>query len=126
MILLFEYCISKVLLLSSTPIVGVMITTHPMDQNTNVDEAATFMCEATGSPPISYQWLYNGLELMDRLMYVSGATTNTLTVTNQFGMYSCVASNSINNVTSNQASLTGKQRFEFNKQACCMWNPSRH
>ena len=98
-----------------------MITTHPMDQNTNVDEAATFMCEATGSPPISYQWLYNGMELMDRPMYVSGATTNTLMVTNQVGMYSCVASNAVNNVTSNQATLTGKQRCEFSKWACCMW-----
>ena len=115
MILLFDYCISKVFLLSSIPIVGVMITTHPMDQNVNADETATFMCEATGSPTISYQWLYNGMELMDRPMYVSGATTNTLMVTNQFGMYSCVASNAVNNATSNQATLTGKQRCEFSK-----------
>ena len=71
------------------------------------------MCEATGSPPISYQWYYNGIELMDQLVYVSGATTNTLMVTNdnvtQWGNYSCVASNIVNSATSDEATLHGKQ-----------------
>ena len=100
--MIYSYCFTL-----ST--VGVVITTHPMDQLINVSDNATFMCEATGSPPISYQWYYNGVDLVDQLMYVSGTTTNTLMVTNanvtQWGNYSCVASNIINNATSDEATL---------------------
>jgi len=93
--------------------VGVVIATQPMDQYINVSEDTTFMCEATGSPPISYQWLYNGIELIDQLMYVSGASTSTLMVTNanvsQWGNYSCVASNEVDSATSDVAVLHSKQ-----------------
>ena len=104
------YCYIMVFTLST---VGVVIATQPMDQYINVSEDTTFMCEATGSPPISYQWLYNGIELMDQLMYVSGASTSTLMVTNanvsQWGNYSCVASNEVDSATSDVAVLHSKQ-----------------
>ena len=84
-----------------------------MDQYINVSDDATFMCEATGSPPISYQWFYNGMELMDQPMYVSGASTNTLMVTNanvsQWGNYNCVASNEVDSATSDVGVLQSKQ-----------------
>ena len=84
-----------------------------MDQSINVSGNTTFMCLATGSPPISYQWLYNGMELMDQLMYVSGASTNTLMIANanvsQWGNYSCVASNEVDSATSDVAVLHSKQ-----------------
>ena len=87
----------------------MVVITHPMEQFINVSDDVTFMCEATGSPPIFYQWYYNGMELMDQPLYVSGATTNTLMVTNtsvsQWGNYSCVASNIVNNATSDEATL---------------------
>ena len=80
-----------------------------MDQFINIGDDAMFMCEATGSPPISYQWYYNSVELMDQPMYVSGATTNALMITNvsvtQWGNYSCVASSIVNNATSDEATL---------------------
>ena len=84
-----------------------------MDQSINVSGNTTFTCQATGSPPISYQWFYNGMELMDQLMYVSGATTNTLMIANanvsQWGNYSCVASNEVDSATSDVAVLHSKQ-----------------
>ena len=92
--------------------VGVIITTHPVDQFINVSDDVTFICEASGSFPITYQWLYNGIELLDHPQYISGANTSTIMISNtnitQWGSYSCIASNIVNNATSNEATLHSK------------------
>ena len=96
--------------LSST--VGVIITEHPVDKFTNVSGNVTFTCKASGSSPITYQWLYNGIELLDQPQYISGTNTSTIMISNinitQWGKYSCVASNIVNNATSDEATLYGK------------------
>ena len=95
-------------------IVGVVITTHPVDQFINVSDDVMFKCEASGSSPITYQWLYNGTELLDHppYMHISGANTSTLIISNTnitlWGRYSCVASNIVNDATSNEATLHSK------------------
>ena len=92
--------------------VGVLITTHPQDELVNVGDNATFTCEASGSPPINYRWLYNGNDIMDDPRHLEGANTDTLMIINvlvtDWGMYSCEVTNIVNNATSNEATLHGE------------------
>ena len=92
--------------------VGVLITTHPQDELVNVSDNVTFTCEASGSPPINYRWLYNGNYIMDDPGHFEGANTDTLMIINvlvtDWGMYSCEATNIVNNATSNEATLHGE------------------
>ena len=88
-----------------------MITTHPQDEIANVGDSVSFTCEASGSTPISYSWLYNGNDITDDPGHIEGANTNTLMIVKvavtDWGMYSCVASNIVDNSTSNEATLSG-------------------
>jgi len=63
---------------------------------------AEFRVEAIGSPPLSYQWLFNGTNL-------PGATTAVFTVTNvtaaDTGTYQVAVSNAFGHVTSSGAEL---------------------
>ena len=92
--------------------VGLVITKHPRDQLIDISDAVNFTCEASGSSPITFQWLYNGIELLDEPQYVSGSNTSTIMISNvnftQWGRYSCVASNIVNNATSDEATLYSK------------------
>ena len=92
--------------------VGILITTHPQDELVNVSNNVTFTCEASGSPPINYRWLYNGNYMMDNPRHIEGANTDTLMIINvlvtDWGMYSCEATNIIDNRASNDATLHGE------------------
>jgi len=72
------------------------VITKDLLSSTNValGPNVTFFLSATGSPPIGYQWYFNGNA-------IPGATTNTLVVSNQLwtttGQYSISAS--VNNAT---------------------------
>ena len=92
--------------------VGVMIAIHPQDELVNVSDSVSFTCNASGSEPISYRWLYNGNNITDDFGHIDGANTNTLMIVNvevtDWGMYSCVASNIVDNDTSNEATLHGE------------------
>ena len=92
--------------------VGVLITTHPQDGLVNVSDNVTFTCKASGSPPINYRWSYNGNYIMDDPGHIEGANTDTLMIINvlvtDWGMYSCEATNIVNNATSNEAMLHGE------------------
>ena len=92
--------------------VGVLIATHPQDELVDVSDNVTFTCEASGSPPVNYRWLYNGNYIMNDPGHFEGANTGTLMIINvlvtDWGMYSCEATNIVNNATSNEATLHGK------------------
>ena len=92
--------------------VGVLITTHPQVELVSLSDNVTFSCEASGSPPINYRWLYNGNYIMDVPGHIEGANTSTLMIINvhvtDWGTYSCEAINIVNNATSNEAVLNGK------------------
>ena len=64
--------------------------------------AATFSVYATGAPPLSYQWRFNGED-------IAGATDATLTLSdvqyNQVGVYSVRVSNPSGSVLSSDATL---------------------
>ena len=79
------------------------IVSQPTNQTTVAGSTATFQVSASGTAPLSYQWLFNGVNL-------SGATDTSLTLSNvqpsQAGGYSALVSNSAGSVTSAVAQLT--------------------
>jgi hypothetical protein len=80
------------------------ITTQPVSQTVVASQTATFQVTASGTAPLSYQWSKNGAA-------IPGATSMNYTTpaaaTSDSGSRFMVAvSNSVGNVTSNDATLT--------------------
>jgi hypothetical protein len=79
------------------------ITAQPQSQNVGAGQAATLSVSASGTPPFSYQWSFDGAG-------IEGATNSTLTVTNfqtgEAGNYSVTVSNLFGSATSSNAVLT--------------------
>ena len=85
-----------------TVLVPVTFTTQPVGKNLYVGSSTTLTAAATGTLPISLQWLYNGV-------IIPNATNATLLLTNlqigQSGNYSLSASNLLGAVLSSNAVL---------------------
>ena len=85
-----------------------------MNETVDIGDDVTFTCEASGGiPPISYRWLFNGVELMAEPGHISGVNTTSLMITDvvatDVGTYSCEAADAdVGNVTSNEATLYSK------------------
>ena len=85
----------------------VVITSEPTNETVFQNYLTTFSMIATGSPPISYQWSGNGTP-------ISGATSTnyslTVSMANNGEVFSCTASNYVNNTaytaTSSNVTLT--------------------
>ena len=77
-----------------------------------MSDSVNFTCEASGSLPINYRWTYNGVDVMDDPGHIEGANSSTLMIVNvavtDWGVYNCTASNIVNDVTSNEATLHGE------------------
>ena len=86
------------------------ITTQPQDVEVKENETATFTVEATGSEPLSYQWQqstdngknWTNIASANAAEYTTGKTTMDMSGT----QYRCVVKNSIDEVTSDAATLT--------------------
>jgi len=82
---------------------------QPDDTTACIGGSASFTVTATGTGPFLYQWLLNGLPLLDGFN-ISGATTATLTINPvsaaDFGNYSVIVTNACGPVTSNVATLS--------------------
>ncbi|MGA2243795.1 MAG: immunoglobulin domain-containing protein [Verrucomicrobiota bacterium] len=87
----------------STPIVAPGISVQPTSVAATVNSTAVFAVAASGTPPLNYQWEFDGTNL-------AGATGPTLTLTNvqpaQAGDYSVLLWNSAGSVLSSNAVLT--------------------
>ena len=90
----------------SNPITGVAplrIVRQPSSFSANVSGAATFTALAQGTDPISYQWRFNGTNIV-------GATDSTLVLTNltvsAAGEYDAVITNPAGSVTTEKAILS--------------------
>ncbi|MDB6016774.1 MAG: Immunoglobulin I-set domain protein [Pedosphaera sp.] len=85
--------------------VAPSITTQPQSQTASVGNNASFSVSATGTAPLSYQWLFNGTNL-------NGATSATLNLNNvqlsYAGTYSVLVGSPDGppSVTSSNATLT--------------------
>lgn len=80
------------------------ITQHPAGTTVEVGAPATFSVSASGSPPLSYQWQRNGVN-------IPGATGASYTLPSaglddNGAQFRCNVSNAFGNVTSNAATLT--------------------
>jgi hypothetical protein len=79
------------------------ITAEPAGQTVTPDSTVTISVAAAGTPPLSYQWQFNGSNL-------SGATNSTLSLTNvqqtNSGVYSVAVTNFLGSVTSSNAALS--------------------
>jgi len=94
------------LVVTATP---PLIVVGPESRTNVAGTAATFSAIATGTPPLSYQWRFNGADLTDGGL-VTGAITSTLGITfvqpDDAGSYTLVVSNMAGVVTSTVATLT--------------------
>ena len=107
----YIYCIMILRISYLSLTVGVLITTHPQHELVDVSDSVNFTCEASGSLPIYYRWLYNSNYIMNDPGHIDGINTTTLMIVNvtmtDWGVYSCEASNSFDNATSDGATLHG-------------------
>jgi len=80
-----------------------VILAQPTNQTVVVDGTATFTVAADGTPPLNFQWAFNGTNIV-------GATNSMLTLTNvQFsraGSYAVLVTNLFGSVLSSNAMLT--------------------
>jgi uncharacterized delta-60 repeat protein len=85
------------------------IVTQPASRITITSTTASFSVGASGTTPLSYQWLLAGVPLSDG-GHISGSGSATLTLSNvqtaDAGNYSVVITNPVGAVTSSLASLT--------------------
>jgi uncharacterized delta-60 repeat protein len=85
------------------------ITTPPAATTVAAGLKCTLSAAVIGTPPLTYEWRFNGVSLADG-GHISGATTPALVLTgvqtNDAGGYSLVVTNSYGSVTSSVASLT--------------------
>ncbi len=79
------------------------ITTQPASVTVNSGGSASFSVVATGTAPLSYQWLFNASA-------IAGATSDTYNLSSatsaQAGTYTVTVTNAAGSVTSNGATLT--------------------
>ena len=82
-----------------------------MGQSVNVNGKLLLTCNVSGSEPISYQWLKDGVPLQDDGR-VSGSNDSMLMVDpvegDDFGGYRCNASNDVDQVQSEVAMVAGE------------------
>ncbi|HEY5911245.1 MAG TPA: immunoglobulin domain-containing protein, partial [Verrucomicrobiae bacterium] len=94
---------SAAMLTVNPVIVGPAITTQPASQTVLAGANVSFTVVATGTAPLSYQWMKNGGN-------IAGATTATLTLNavtaTDAGSYTVRVTNAGGNVTSSAAMLT--------------------
>jgi len=85
------------------------ITQSPQNQFKYPGSNVFFSVTASGTPPLSYQWFFNGASLADDGR-ITGSLTNVLGIasvqTNDAGSYQVVASNPAGSATSAVATLT--------------------
>src|SRR6185436_20644383 len=85
------------------------ITSQPASRTINAGNDVSFTVGIGGTPPLSVQWLLNGIPLSDG-DGISGATTATLLLADvqaaSAGNYSAVVSNAVGIATSANAALT--------------------
>jgi hypothetical protein len=88
----------------STQITPPTVVQQPRDTTTTVGQRATFKVQATGTPPLSYQWKKNGIDIVGAIR--SKYVTPPVTTEDNGAKFSVVVSNSAGSVTSRRAKLT--------------------
>lgn len=99
----------------STP----QIVSHPVNETVAVGQPASFSVAAAGSPPLTYQWRRNSLD-------IPGATDPTYSIpaaeTSQAGDYDVVVSNGSGSATSSAATLNVRNPLTLVWAGFDTWN----
>ena len=114
----FSFCqnfLNSFQLPPGTPLLGPtcpVITVPPQSQTVSAGQTAMFNVGATGYPPLSYQWQFNGTNIPNatNITWTNSTLTITMTITNasasNAGLYSVVVTDGFGNQTSFNAALT--------------------
>jgi hypothetical protein len=93
---------TPVVITNPPPVSPVIISQPPLFLSASVGNAITLHVTASGSPPLYYQWLFNGAEIL-------AATNASLILSNvqpeQSGTYRVIVSNSAGSVTNSGTGL---------------------
>lgn len=91
-----------------TVLVPATILSQPLSQSVVLSNAATFTAVVDGTPPLLYQWYFNGAPLADSGR-LTGSTTPALSIrsvlTNDAGNYQLIVTNNYGAATSQVATL---------------------
>ena len=89
-----------------TGLAAPAVITEPGNQTVFAGQSASFSVTASGTAPLSYQWLFNAAPIANQ-------TNSTLLLSNvqsgQAGLYAVAISNSVGSITSSNATLVVKQ-----------------
>jgi hypothetical protein len=80
------------------------ISTPPANQTVNVGQTATFSVTATGTAPLSYQWMKNGTSISGAIS--ATYTTPATAATDSGALFAVTVSNTAGTITSGNATLT--------------------
>jgi len=94
---------NAILTVDSAPI-PPSITTQPTDQTVSEGQTARFTVTATGTEPLRYQWMKNGVDIP--LATNASYTTPPTTMADNGAIYSVLVGNDGGTVTSDNARLT--------------------
>src|ERR1044071_605686 len=87
-------------LMTATALAQPIITNQPTSQSVSLGAHVTFLADATGTLPLSYQWRFDGVNLMS-------ATNRSLAINQaqptDAGDYAVIVANSSGSVTSRLA-----------------------
>ena len=93
---------SNIVTLTVNPAVAPVITSEPQNVSVPVNEQASFTVTATGSAPLTYQWMKNGLPIM-------GATSSAFVIpavqATDAANYTVTVTNAASSVTSAPAAV---------------------
>ena len=84
--------------------VGPSIITQPTNQSVTEGQTAMFSVGASGTPPLSYQWRENSVDIAGATG--SSYTTPATSLADNGKTFDCVVTNSVDSVISNAATLT--------------------
>jgi alpha-tubulin suppressor-like RCC1 family protein len=91
-------------LVAEVPAGPPLISLAPANHATDVGSPVNFLVDASGAPPLAYQWFFNGTNA------IAGATFTELLLTNvqprDSGAYTVIVSNAFGAITSSPAILT--------------------
>lgn len=80
------------------------ISVHPANRTVSVGSSATFTVQASGTPPLSFQWQRNGFDIPGA--NASSFTVQSAQLSDDGDLFRCVVSNAFGSATSNEALLT--------------------
>jgi Concanavalin A-like lectin/glucanases superfamily/Immunoglobulin domain/Lectin C-type domain/Chitobiase/beta-hexosaminidase C-terminal domain len=94
----------------NTAATAPLIAAQPQSRTAIAGDTVPFSVTATGTPPLSYQWRFNGND-------IASATNSSLTLTNvqpsSAGSYSVRVSNTLGSITSSNALLKVQVLFAY-------------